>query len=184
MEIQQSIVRIGILFIAMMTSTSLFSQSRGKTKLGDHFELKLPKKFEFVEQYEGDYFKGLISWKGDTVRAFESDELFIQAILHIDQEVFELKSAEEFNTESEPILELKESRNVSFITVKNRLIVSDFGPKSLKGEVPVEIFCYDYDTKRSLVINSSSTIGNWNKNLELVKKKFARKLCKAVKKMS
>ncbi len=187
MDLHKKIIS-GILLIGLVIANHSFAQCNKTVTLGESFDIKLPKKMTFKPHADStssamEYFLGYIQYKNDSVRVFEAKELYIQATLAINQEIFDLTSADQFQPDSETIKELQEIRNVSFIVKEDYLIVIDLGPKSAKGSVPIEVFCYDFVSRRSLVINSSSTVDDWNKNLQLISSKFASKLSQSLSKV-
>lgn len=167
----------------------LFSsaQCKSKTTFGS-FELNLPKKYTIYEPSDSIQhdmsFKALIKYNEDSVLVFEDDELFTQFVLAIRQDIFLLNSPEEFNQEEMGIQLLLEDRDIRFATTENLLVIADFGPKTATNTSRnyIEIFCYDFANKRTLVINSSSSATEWVGNFQEISSDFTRKLFKAVRK--
>jgi hypothetical protein len=123
---------------------------------------------------------GIISQE-DTVLVFIDDELYIQAILHMSQDILSMDSISQFNSNSDDIKEIKETRDLRILKKKNKLIIIDFGPKNFKGDRPIELYCRDFKTKKTLVINSSSSVTQWDDNLQRVARKMTRKIAKSIK---
>lgn len=167
----------------------LFSFAQCKiTRTFGSFEVDLPKKYTVYEPSDSiqndSSFKAIIKYDEDSVLVFEDDEVYIQFVLAIRQDIFLLNSPKEFNQEEISIQLLLEDRDIRFTTTENLLVIADFGPKTSTNTSRnyIEIFCYDFSFKRTLVINSSSSATVWVGNFQEVSSKFTRKLFKAVRK--
>ena len=164
-----------------------FAQCKSTRTFGS-FEVDLPKKYTVYEPSDSiqndSSFKAIIKYDEDSVLVFEDDEVYIQFALAIRQDIFLLNSPKEFNQEEISIQLLLEDRDIRFTTTENLLVIADFGPKTSTNTSRnyIEIFCYDFSIKRTLVINSSSSATVWVGNFQEVSSKFTRKLFKAVRK--
>lgn len=164
------------------------AQCKSKHTFGS-FVVKLPKKFNVSQpsesiQQEMTYFKAIVKSGQDSVLVFEDNELYTQAILEIDQDIFSLTGPEAFDLQEGSVTSLEESRDLRFAITENRLIIADYGPKSSETTTQhgFELFCYDFKSKRTLVIISSSSPTEWNNNLQEIATSFADKLFAATKK--
>jgi hypothetical protein len=76
--------------------------------------------------------------------------------------------------------DLQEGRNIKIIKKNNKLIIIDFGPIKLKGNRPIEYYCHDFTTRKTLVINSSSSPIHWDENRSKISKRMTRKIAKSI----
>jgi hypothetical protein len=179
----------GLILSLTFALLHLFSSAQGKSNnTFGSFELNFPKKYMIYEPSDSIQnnmsFKAIIKYNEDSVLVFEDEKLFTQFVLAIRQDIFSLNSPEEFNQKEMGIQLLLEDRDVQFVTTDKRLIIADFGPKTATNPSRnyIEIFCYDFSIKRTLVINSSSSDVEWVGNFQEISRKFTRKLFKAVRK--
>jgi AAA+ ATPase superfamily predicted ATPase len=173
------------LSLFILIASNSFAQCKHEVVLENEFTLRLPKKYSVIKANDSlqsiqESFIGMIVNGKDTARVFISDDLYIQATLHIRQDILSIDIIDSFNIKSNDILELQEVRNIKLLKKGNKLIIIDFGPKNLKGNRPIEYYCYDFTTQKTLVINSSSSPIYWDENLSKISRRMTRKIAKSI----
>jgi len=157
-----------------------FAQCKKQVSIENSFELQLPKAFEIIKASDSlqniqSSFQGSIICKKDTVLAFVADDLYIQALLHIKQDVYSMDSIGAFDCDATDIQELKKDRRITCKKKGTRLIIIDCGPRNGKTkEQAIEFYCHDFSTGKTLVINSSSSLIHWNDHLQTVSRKMRK----------
>lgn len=173
------------LALFIFISSNSLAQRKKEVVLENEFTLRLPKKYSVLEANDSlqsiqASFQYLIAIGKDSVRVFISDDLYIQATLHIRQDILSMANIDSFNIKSNDIQELQEVRNIKILKKNNKLIIIDFGPINVKGDRPIEYYCHDFTTRKTLVINSSSSPIHWDENLSKISRRMTRKIAKSI----
>ena len=175
-----------LLNVMLFCSLNLMAQSGSQVVLKGNFALSVINNTELtlatdLEKSIESSFQISINKNKDTVLLFIGDELYTQALLEMKQDIFSMKSINEFNTESKDILKLQGIRDLRIKKKGSQLFIADFGPKKseMKG-VPLEIFCFDFVSRKTMIINSSNSLTEWNVNLQTIRKRTARKIFKSL----
>lgn len=160
-----------------------FGQCKPQIEINSTFSLNLTRGGTFVvpsaplRSIQPEY-EGAFVFQTDTVLVFSGDELYTQAVLEIKQDIFALNNPAEFDEMSTSFQLLKESRSIEIKKTENKLIIIDCGPKTEQKntEIPLELFCFDFKSKKTLIINSSSQVIEWDTHLAQISQKSAKKI--------